>query len=100
MSKLIKQYVVAQRCPEGGNLLSDEPEKRNVELQFLQRLLSSPAQLESTCHFGRSVATALEDSPAATFARLIDSSSDVQLAEFEREVPVRSDFGPFRGRRE
>jgi hypothetical protein len=100
MTPLINQHVDAHRCPEGGNLLSNDLDKRNIELQFLHRLLSLPANVESTFHFGRSAAPALEDSAEASFSRMTDSSMDAQLAKFEQEVPVRPDFGAFRWRRE
>ncbi len=99
MTAFVNQPGDASGGPETGNLLSSEPEKRAIELQLIERMLS-PLQSISACRFGRFVATASEDSASANFARMTDPSTDVQLAKFEQEVTTSSDFGQFRGRRE
>jgi hypothetical protein len=46
------------------------------------------------------VKAAQKDCAEANFARMSDSSGSELLEQLEQDVPVRSDFGPFRGRRE
>ncbi|MCV2422735.1 hypothetical protein LNV47_19230 [Paucibacter sp. DJ4R-1] len=98
MTAFLDQYD-AHRCSAEGDLLSREPDKRIVELQFLQRLLSTPAQLEPVFHFCRPVAAVSTDYVAADFARMTDPDGNALLTTFEDYVPARGDFGPFRSRR-
>ncbi len=76
------------------------------------RRVNGASMSKTAAQFGLSLSTvkrycatksrAPDDCVAANVARITDSDSslDALLTEFERDVPERSDFGPFRGRRE
>jgi len=99
MTASIQQRLDTNSSLAEGDLLSGEPEKRIVELQLLERLLT-PTRSSSVFHFGGTAIAATKDCAAADFARMTDSGRDAQFASFEQAVPTRADFGPFRGRRE
>ncbi|MCV2361709.1 hypothetical protein LNV08_22335 [Paucibacter sp. TC2R-5] len=64
-----------------------------LELAWVMKQLAS--RLEE-----QQVKEAQEDCAEANFARMTDSSDSARLAKAEQDVPERSDFGKFRGRRE
>jgi len=100
MTNPIRHQVDVTRSP-GEGTLSHELEKRILELQLqLLEHRQAPSCSSSAFHFGPAAEAAAKDLAAATFADMTDSSEDTLLANLEEIVPVRADFGPFRGRRE